>query len=41
MGFLEYISDTRVNTTTDVGSVSVVQEFRVVFPKGLPRVPLE
>ena len=41
MGFLPYISDTRVNTMTDVGNVSIVQEFWDVFPEELPGVPPE
>ena len=36
-----YISDTRVETTTDLGSVPVVWDFRDVFPEELARVPLE
>ncbi|XP_023757688.2 uncharacterized protein LOC111906194 [Lactuca sativa] len=32
-GFLAYISDTRVETTTDVGSVPFVREFQDIFPE--------
>ena len=39
--FFAYILDTRVETTTDLDSVSVVQEFRDVFPEELPGVPPE
>ena len=41
MRFMAYISDTRVKTMTDVGSVSVVHEFRDVIPEELVGVPLE
>ena len=40
-GFLVYISDMRVETTKDVESVPVVQEFPDVFPDELPGVPPE
>ena len=33
LGFLAYISDTRVETMKDLGSVLVVQEFQDVFPE--------
>ena len=41
MGFLAYVSDIRMETVTDVGSVPVLQDFPDVFPEELPRVPPE
>ena len=38
-GFLAYVSDMRVETSTDFGSVPVVQDFWHVSPEELPRVP--
>ena len=32
LGFLAYISDMRVDSMIDLGSVSVVRDFRDVFP---------
>lgn len=40
-GFLAYISDTRIETTMDVGSIPVVRELWDVFPEELPGVPAE
>lgn len=40
-GFLAYVSDSRVKTIMDVGSVPMVQDFRDVFPEELPGMPPE
>ena len=39
MGFLAYVSDTRVETVTDIDGVPVVRDFWYVFPEELPGVP--
>ena len=41
MGFLAYVSDTRVEAVTDIDSVPVVRDFRDVFLEELPGVPPE
>ena len=41
MGFLAYISDTRVETTTVMGSVPFIHDFRDFSPEELPGVPPE
>ena len=38
---MAYVTDTRVETLIDFGSVPIVQDFWYVFPKEFPGVPLE
>ena len=41
MGFLAYVSDTRLEAVTDINNVPLVREFQVVFSEELPGMPPE